>query len=73
MIGNTHIDTKTDGRNLLRKPLRWVQLHNTHTKFHKDWFRYSTVDGGGGYTDTDGRISLLLYFKNKESKLRVLY
>jgi hypothetical protein len=24
-----------------------------HTKFHKDWFRYSKVNVGGGYRDND--------------------
>jgi hypothetical protein len=43
-------------------------------KFHKDWFRHSKVDGGGGFRHIDiqhgARISLLsFFFQNKESKL----
>jgi hypothetical protein len=31
-----------------------LRCHDTHTKFHKDWFRHSNVNGGGecSYTNT---------------------
>jgi hypothetical protein len=30
-----------------------------HTKFHKEWFRYSTADRGGGlHRDTDSKVIL---------------
>jgi hypothetical protein len=47
-----------------------------HTKFHKDWFSLSEIDGEGErYTDTQigDRMSLLLCFQNKESGLGCLY
>jgi hypothetical protein len=36
---------------------RWdgLRFHDIHTKIHKDWFRHSDVDagGGGGLTETN--------------------
>jgi hypothetical protein len=50
-----------------------LRCHDIHTESHKDWFRHSQVDGG--YTDVEtqqgDRISLLLFFLNKESRLRI--
>jgi hypothetical protein len=42
MLGGIYEVSRCDG-------LRYC---NIHTKFHKDWFRHSTGDRGGGYTDT---------------------
>jgi hypothetical protein len=40
--------------------------HDTHTKFHKDWFRHSKN------TQNGGRISLIsFFFRNKESRLNI--
>jgi hypothetical protein len=41
---DTHTDTKTDGWILWSTPLRWAQVP-WYTKFHKDWFTHSKVDG----------------------------
>jgi hypothetical protein len=54
-IGDTHTDAKNDGRDLLIRPMRWVQVRSRdiRTKFHKDWFWHSKVNGGGyTYTQT---------------------
>jgi hypothetical protein len=44
------------------------------TKFNKDLFRHSKVDRGDAQTDTHTEygdlISLLLFFQNKESRLK---
>jgi hypothetical protein len=40
--------------------------HDTHTKFHKDWFRYSKIAGGGNtqtYIEHGYLTSLLLFFR----------
>jgi hypothetical protein len=29
-----------------------LRYRDIRTKFHKDWFIHSKVDGGGAYTDT---------------------
>jgi hypothetical protein len=29
-----------------------LRCYEVHTKFHKNWFRHSKVDGGGGFRDT---------------------
>jgi hypothetical protein len=36
------------------------RCHDIHTKFHKDWFRYSKIEGEGGYTyrHTDSKMIL---------------
>jgi phospholipase C len=41
-------------------------------KFHEDWLSHSEIDKGG-YTDTQhgDHISLLLFFQNKESRLKL--
>jgi hypothetical protein len=55
---------------------RWhwdgLRGHNIHIKFHKDLFRHSKVQMEDTYPDTQqgDLISLLLYFQNKESKLK---
>jgi hypothetical protein len=43
-----------------------------YTKFHKDWFRHSKVDRKNTQTlrQHGGLISLLAFFKNKESRLK---
>jgi hypothetical protein len=48
--------------------------HDTHTKFHKDWFRHSEankwdLETHGQHSDP---ISLLLSLKNKGSRLRMV-
>jgi hypothetical protein len=47
--------------------------HDIHTKFHKDWFRGSKVVKGRIHIQTHRQlgdlISLLLFFKNKETRL----
>jgi hypothetical protein len=30
----------------------WFRCHYMHTKFHKDWFKYSKVNGGKEFTGT---------------------
>jgi hypothetical protein len=44
-----------------------------HTKFYNDWFSHSKVDGGDIQTHRQhgDRISLLSFFKNKESMLKL--
>jgi hypothetical protein len=37
----------TDGRDLLMTPSHGLRFHDIHTKFHKDWFWHSKVNGGG--------------------------
>jgi hypothetical protein len=59
----------------------WLRYHDTHAKFHNDWFRHSEVDWWGGYTDAYTvrfhiRLLLLLllllfFFQKKESKLKI--
>jgi hypothetical protein len=55
-------------------PLKWARYHDTYTKFHKDWFMYSKV--GRGETQThrqqDDLVCLLLFFQNKESRLKTV-
>jgi hypothetical protein len=53
-MGNTHIDTQTDGRDSLIGYWDGLRCHDIRTKFRKDWFRHSKVNwvGGGGYTHT---------------------
>jgi hypothetical protein len=42
-----------------------------NTKCHKVWFRHLKVDGGYRDTQTAGDlISLLLFFQNKEGRLK---
>jgi hypothetical protein len=42
-----------------------------HSKFHKDWFRYSGVNRGDAQHRQHGDfISLLVSFKNKEIRLK---
>jgi hypothetical protein len=49
--------------------LRW---HDTHTKFHKDWFSHSKVDRGGQtHRHYGDPISLFLVFQNKERRLKI--
>jgi hypothetical protein len=42
--------------------------------FIKDWYRHSEVEGGGAFINRHTRlgelISLLLFFQNKESRLK---
>jgi hypothetical protein len=40
-----------------------LRCHDMHTKFHKNWFRHSKVDGGGGiHRDTDSMVISEAYF-----------
>jgi hypothetical protein len=48
-------------------------VRDMRTKFHKDWFRHSKVNGGGGYTLTQTATwshKPTLFFQNKESRLK---
>jgi hypothetical protein len=53
-----------------------LRCHDIHTKFRNDWFRHSKVNGGGWGWDSQtqrqhaDRISLHLFFQNKESRLK---
>jgi hypothetical protein len=42
-----------------------------HTKFNKDYFRHSNVNGVLIHRQHYDCISLLLFFKNKESTLKI--
>jgi hypothetical protein len=48
---------------------RWDGLsrHDVHTKFHKDWFSHSEVNGGG-YTVSKviSWADFIFFFQNKE-------
>jgi hypothetical protein len=48
-----------------------LRCHDIHTRSRKDWLRHSNVNGGDTQTHRQhgDRISLLLFFQNKESKL----
>jgi hypothetical protein len=52
-------------------------LHDIHAKFHEDWFGHSKVNEGDTHTDTRTHrqesdfISLLLFFRNKGSMLKL--
>jgi hypothetical protein len=47
----------------------WLDIH---TKFHEDWFRHSKVNKGGyTYRQEGDFISLLFFFQNKESRLKI--
>jgi hypothetical protein len=47
----------------------WLRFHDIHTKFHKNWFRHSKVDmGGGGHRNSK---VILLFFRNKEYTLKL--
>jgi hypothetical protein len=45
----------------------------TYTKFNKNWFRHSEVNEGDTYTHTKecDLIILLLFFQNKECRLKI--
>jgi hypothetical protein len=45
-----------------------------HNKFQRDWFSHSNVDKGGihRHTELGDRISLLLFFQNKETSVKTL-
>jgi hypothetical protein len=59
---------------------RWdgLRCHVIHTKFHKQWFRHSNVDSGGGgvahtnktHRQQDDLISLIYFFQNEESRIK---
>jgi hypothetical protein len=63
-----------DGRDILITPLRWPQVPDIRTKFHRDWLRYSKVNGGGIHRHMhrqQGDLTrLLLIFQNKKSTLK---
>jgi hypothetical protein len=45
-----------------------------YAKFHKDWFRHSRDNRGGGiHRQLGDRVSFLLFFQNKESTLKSNY
>jgi hypothetical protein len=48
------------------RQLRWAQCRDIHTKFRKDWFRYSAVNGGATHRHTE---NMFFFCRNKESKL----
>jgi hypothetical protein len=57
---------------------RWdgLRFHDIYTKFHKDWFRHSKVYMRGCedsriHRQHDDLIRLLLFFQNKESRLKM--
>jgi hypothetical protein len=54
---------------------RWdgFNCYDIHTEFYKKWFRHSKVDGGDSQTHRQqcDLISLHLYSKNKESRLKL--
>jgi hypothetical protein len=62
-VGDTHIDTKTDGRDLGSTPLRWAHMPR-HTRIHKGWFSDLKVDRGDAqaHRQLSGRISPPLFF-----------
>jgi hypothetical protein len=51
--------------NVSTEPLRWAQVSDISTKFHKDWFRDSNVNRGDTQTHRQQRdlIGLLNFFK----------
>jgi hypothetical protein len=61
-------DTQTGGRDLWSTALRWARCHDVYTKFNKNCLSYSKVDGARD-TQNGDRISLYLFFQNKEIRL----
>jgi hypothetical protein len=57
-----HIQTLRHGRDLWSMPMRWLRCDDIHTKFHKDWFRHSKVDGILRHTDSMVIIEAHFYF-----------
>jgi hypothetical protein len=61
---------------VINKVRRWEDLgcHETHTKFHIDWFKHSQVDTGE-FTDTErvDFISLLLIFQEGKYDKTIQY
>jgi hypothetical protein len=57
-----HIKTQADGRNSVNAPLNGLKCHDIYTKFHKDWFRHSTVDRGDTQTYKQHRDRIGPYF-----------
>jgi hypothetical protein len=53
--------------------LNGLRCHDVYTKFHKDWLIHSKVNMGGGemHRQHGDFISLLLFFQNKESGLKM--
>jgi hypothetical protein len=51
--------------------LNGLRCRDIHTTFRKDWFNLSKVDRGNTQTHRQhgGRISIFLFFSNKESNL----
>jgi hypothetical protein len=45
-----------------------LRCHDVSTIFHKDWFSHSEVDG---VTQHGDYISLLLFFENNETRLKM--
>jgi hypothetical protein len=51
-----------------------LRCHYVRTKFHKDWFRHSKVNRGGGIHRQRGyHVSLLSVFENKASRLKTQF
>jgi hypothetical protein len=51
-----------------------LRCHDIHTKFHRNWLRHSKVHGGGDsqtHRQQGGPTSLILFFQNKESRLKI--
>jgi hypothetical protein len=74
--GRIHIQThRLMGR--IYEARHWDELrwHDIHTKFHRDRVRYSKVDIGDTYTDTQTarwsyKPTSIFIFRNKESRLK---
>jgi hypothetical protein len=54
-----------------------LRYHDTHTKFHNDWFRHSEIYRGI-YIQTQTQTQshegdLISLFQNKESRLKITY
>jgi hypothetical protein len=61
----------------ISKVHRWdgLRCYDIHTKFPKDWFKHSKVNGVGGFTDTQTawwlhKPTFIFFFQNKESRLK---
>jgi hypothetical protein len=48
----------------------WPRRYDIHTKFHKEWFKYSKFVREDAHRQQSDLISLLLYFQNKESRVK---
>jgi hypothetical protein len=67
-LEDTHTDTQTNGRIYEVRRCDGLRCHDIHTSFYKDCFRDLKVDKGD--TQHGDRISLHIFFQNKESRLK---